>query len=117
MKFLVDAQLPFGITKLLQEKGHDAIHTDLLPNKERTTDDEIRFICATETRILITKDNDFIDSYYLQKKPEKLILIATGNINNKKLYTVLKSNLDNILELILVNSFIEVDNNEIIAHE
>ena len=41
MKFIVDAQLPKGIVQILRDEGIDAIHTDDLPNKERTTDNEI----------------------------------------------------------------------------
>lgn len=36
MKFIVDAQLPYVVAKLIKAKGFDAIHTDDLPNKERT---------------------------------------------------------------------------------
>ena len=36
MKFIVDAQLPFVLTRFLIKKGFDVIHTDNLPDKERT---------------------------------------------------------------------------------
>ncbi len=49
MKFIVDAQLPFGIAQLLKSKGFDAIHTDDLPDKERTTDNQIRAIALRKT--------------------------------------------------------------------
>jgi predicted nuclease of predicted toxin-antitoxin system len=38
MKFLVDANLPFKLASNLKDKGFDTLHTDNLPNKERTTD-------------------------------------------------------------------------------
>jgi len=44
MKFIVDAQLPYVLNEFLKESGVDAIHTDNLTNKERTTDTEIRKI-------------------------------------------------------------------------
>jgi len=77
VKFIVDAQLPVSLSKLLQNKGFDAIHTDDLPNKELTTDDEIRDISLNEGRIIITKDSDFLDSYYVKGIPEKLLLVTT----------------------------------------
>ncbi len=46
---------------LLKKKGFDVIHTDDLPNKERTADDEIRMLAEEETRIVITRDNDLFD--------------------------------------------------------
>jgi len=42
MKFLIDANLSFKLAKFLIHKGYDVIHTDDLPNKEKTTDHEIR---------------------------------------------------------------------------
>lgn len=64
MKFIVDAQLPLSLSKYLEKRGFDVIHTDDLPNKEFTTDNEIREISVKEERIVITKDSDFLDSYY-----------------------------------------------------
>jgi predicted RNA-binding Zn ribbon-like protein len=41
VKFLVDAQLPARLARLLNEHGYDAMHTSELPNANRTPDDEI----------------------------------------------------------------------------
>ena len=41
MKFIIDAQLPYGLKLFLNENGHDALHTDDMINKERTLDSEI----------------------------------------------------------------------------
>ena len=41
MKFIIDAQLPFSLKIMLIAIGHDAIHTDDLGDKERTSDNEI----------------------------------------------------------------------------
>lgn len=38
MKFFIDANLPYKLAILLKEKGFDVIHTDHLPEKEKTTD-------------------------------------------------------------------------------
>ena len=59
MRFIIDAQLPFALSKYLEQKGFDVIHADDLPNKEYTTDNEIREISVKENRIVITKDADF----------------------------------------------------------
>ena len=69
MKFIVDAQLPAALSKFLAKKGFNVIHTDDLPNKECTTDKEIRDIPIKEGRIVITKDSDFLDSYYIKGVP------------------------------------------------
>lgn len=35
MKFLVDAQLPYGLKQFIESEGFDAIHTNDLPSKEK----------------------------------------------------------------------------------
>ena len=56
MKFLVDAQLPYGVALFLRDMGFDALHTNDLPDKERTSDSQIRSITISDNRIVITKD-------------------------------------------------------------
>jgi predicted nuclease of predicted toxin-antitoxin system len=41
MKFFLDTSLPFKLASNLRDQGFDTLHTDDLPNKERTTDKEI----------------------------------------------------------------------------
>jgi len=86
IKFIADAQLPYSLAVMLKGKGFNIIHTDDLPNKERTSDNEIRLVAKEENRVVITKDNDFFDSYILTKSPSRLLLISTGNIINKDLF-------------------------------
>ena len=86
MKLLVDAQLPRRLCHQLRECGHDAIHTLDLPLGNRTSDTEIIRIADAEGRIVITKDNDFVQSFWLRNQPQRLLLIATGNIGNVELY-------------------------------
>jgi len=40
MKFIVDAQLPELLKNWLNEQGHDVLHTNDLPERERTPDME-----------------------------------------------------------------------------
>jgi predicted nuclease of predicted toxin-antitoxin system len=117
MKFLIDAQLPYGLKLLISSAGFDAIHTDDLPDKERTTDNQIREISINENRIVVSKDADFVDSFYLQGTPKQLLLISTGNIRNKELYNLVKANLPKILELFIHCALVEINNDEIIGHE
>lgn len=46
MKFLVDAQLPYKLVKFISGRNIDAIHTNDLPNLDRTEDDEIKDIAV-----------------------------------------------------------------------
>jgi len=117
MKFIIDAQLPFALSKHLKNKGFDIVHTDDLPNKEYTTDNEIREISVKEQRIVITKDSDFLDSFFVKGIPPKLLLVSTGNIRNKALFDLFDSNIIKISELFKDYSFVELNNDEIIGHE
>jgi predicted nuclease of predicted toxin-antitoxin system len=88
MKFLINAQLPKQLCRFLQSKGHDAVHTQDLAKGNATADSEINRLSIEESRVVITKDADFIESFLLQKRPYKLLLIATGNIRNTALEAI-----------------------------
>jgi predicted nuclease of predicted toxin-antitoxin system len=113
MKFLVDAQLPYGIKQYLNSIGFDAIHTNDLPLKEKTPDWEINKISVEQNRVVITKDKDFLDSHLLKNSPKKLILITTGNIRNKELFHLLINNFNQIFELLVHHNLIEINTKEI----
>lgn len=117
MKFIVDAQLPFKLSRLLTERGHDAIHTADLPNKEKTSDNEIREIARQEERIVITKDVDFLNSFYLQNHPKRLLIVTTGNIKNNELFELVLNNMKRIEELFTQCNLVELNNKEIVGHE
>jgi predicted nuclease of predicted toxin-antitoxin system len=117
MKFIVDAQLPYGLKTFLSSQGHDAIHTDDLPLKAETPDSAINDISKTQERIVITKDADFLDSYYIKNIPPRLLLITTGNIVNKQLYNLFTKNIVAIIEAFNDHTLVEMDNNDLIIHE
>jgi predicted nuclease of predicted toxin-antitoxin system len=117
MKFLVDAQLPLLLATWIREKGFDVIHTDDLPLKDETGDNEIRMIADRQERIVITKDADFYDSYILRQSPNRLLLISTGNIKNRQLLDLFRKNFQQIVGIFGYCNFVEMDNIELIAHE
>ena len=67
MKFLMDAQLPRRLAVRLNEAGYDALHTLDLPDGNRTTDAQILQFAASEQRIIVTKDADFVQSFQTWK--------------------------------------------------
>lgn len=44
MKFLVDAQLPIRLGRVLQSAGCDTVHTNDLPRRNATPDSEINLL-------------------------------------------------------------------------
>lgn len=117
MRFLVDAQLPRTLADLLLDLGFDAIHTCDLPKGNSSTDKEVIVFADTHDRIVITKDNDFLDSYLFFGKPKKLIIVSTGNISNKSLLELFTKNIDTIKVLMLKHVVIEIGHLEMIVHQ
>ena len=117
MRVIVDAQLPYSLCRFFIENGVDAIHTIDLPQKNKTSDLEINKLALSESRIVITKDDDFLQTFLLNKIPPKLILVKTGNISNVQLISIFYSHLQTIIELLEKNDLIEINKNEIIVHE
>lgn len=117
MKFLVDAQLPKRFTAWLSEAGHDARHTLDLPLGNRTPDEEIIACALLQTRIVVTKDDDFVQSFLVSGKPAYLLLISTGNITNGALEKLVRDNLPAIENAFLKARFVELTRAALVIHE
>lgn len=117
MKFLVDAQLPRRMAIWLTEAGHDAKHTLDLPMGNRTTDAEVVACAMDEQRIVVTKDDDFVQSLLLTGQPSKLFLIATGNISNAELENLVRRNLARIEVAFSKHHFVELNRAALVIHE
>jgi predicted nuclease of predicted toxin-antitoxin system len=116
MKFVVDAHLPRRLALFLQEAGFDALHTLDLTRGNRTPDSWINQLSLNEQRIVITKDADFVDSFWLQQEPWKLLLVSTGNIRNAELIALFHANLEKITEGFDIFDFIEISRTNVIFH-
>jgi predicted nuclease of predicted toxin-antitoxin system len=117
MKFLVDAQLPRGLAASLKWWGHDVLHTLDLPAGNRTPDWRISEISMEEQRILITKDADFVNSFMVSGVPYKLLLVSTGNINNRDLSAIFAKNLPAILRALEIYDYVEITRASLIEHK
>jgi len=85
-RFLVDAHLPLKLARAMQAAGYDTIHTRDLPKANTTKDSEINAPSIVEERVVVPKDADFVQSFTLQGRPYKLLLVSTGNIRNAELF-------------------------------
>lgn len=117
MKFLVDAQLPVRLARVLQSAGCDTIHTKDLPRLNATPDSEINLLSMQESRIVITKDRDFLDSFMINQQPYKLLILTTGNINNNQLIDLFVNNLPHLVEIFEEHSLIEMNRDTIVVHQ
>jgi predicted nuclease of predicted toxin-antitoxin system len=117
MKFIVDAQLPYRLKDWLTEKGFDTIHTRDLPEQNETEDLNIADIAQNESRTVISKDSDFLKLRILQDKPEKLLMITTGNIVNKDLLSLFEQNFETVEKLFVSFDVVEMNNSFVIGHD
>ena len=116
MNFLLDAQLPRRLAIRLRERGHDALHTLDLPRVNRTSDGEINGLSVRDSRVVVTKDSDFVDSHIVLGQPWKLLLVSTGNIRNPELEVLFLANLDTMLEALSTCSYIELSRTAVVLH-
>lgn len=88
-----------------------------LPEQNATPDSYINELSLQEQRVVVTKDADFVESFFLQDKPYKLLLISTGSISNKDLEAILSQNIQSITQLFDKYRYIELNRTEIIVHQ
>ena len=83
----------------------------------RTADAEIMRIADREERIVVTKDEDFVQSFWLNKQPQRLLLIATGNIGNPELAQLITTALPAVVTAFATSRYIEISHNAMIVHK
>lgn len=117
MRFLVDAQLPRRLASWLNANGHDALHTLDLPHANRTADDEICRLADAQQRVVITKDDDFVYSFLVSSRPERLLLVSTGNISNAALMALFADRLPVLVESYAAYRFVELTRASVLLHQ
>lgn len=117
MRFLVDAQLPRRFCEWLNEVGHDAVHTLDLPRGNRTTDNEILDAAEREQRVVVTKDDDFVQSFLIAGRPARLLLVSTGNIANSELEQIVREHVVEIVQALEAAAFVELGRDALTLHE
>lgn len=116
MRFLVDAQLPARLARVLTAVGHDSVHTSELPDGNRTSDPAICDLADAEDRVVVTKDRDFRNSHLLRRTPRHLLLVGTGNITNDELLSLFETN-HRVIEAALEDAqFVELGMDRLISH-
>ncbi len=96
MRFLCDVHIAIKIVKWLQSKKFEATHVNSILKGSSTSDNEIRKFADENNYIIITKDRDFKNSFFINKTPQKLVKINLGNISNEELINILNKNISTI---------------------
>ncbi len=116
MKFIVDAQLPRRLAHEMRALGADVLHTLDLPDRNQTTDTNIRRLAVAEERVVVSKDSDFVDSFLMHGEPAKLLFITTGNITNDRLVQLLRANWSGILQMLEQGDYVELSRTSLVLH-
>jgi predicted nuclease of predicted toxin-antitoxin system len=116
MNFLIDVNLPRRLVRVFQERGHDAVHTLDLHDGNATVDAALLDYSDEHNCIITTKDSDFSTAFWVKNRPNKLLLISTGNIRNVELEELLVANFDQLIAELIDNRFVELTREHIIVH-
>ena len=117
MRFPVDAQLPRRLCDWLRQEGYDALHTLELELGNRTPDAEIMGIADRHGRIVVTKEDDFVQSFLLRNTLRRLLLIAVGNVSNAELGRLISAALPAVLRAFEHARYVELGRYSLIIHE
>lgn len=84
MKFLCDVHISYKVARHLSSLAYEAIHINDILDKWHTKDHDICEYADSKDYIILTKDRDFKDSYFIHATPKKLIrsILATFQIRN-----------------------------------
>lgn len=100
----------------MRDAGHDTIHTLDLPERNRTTDETINELSIRDSRVVITKDTDFVNSFLLLDRPYKLLLITTGNIANADLERLFVAQIQTITTAFESYDYLELTRTTLVFH-
>ncbi len=78
---------------VMRATGHETLHTLDSSLENHMTDAAILGLAASEGRVVVTKDDDFVQSHLISGRPRQLLPVATGNIGNAGLGGLLRVNL------------------------
>ncbi len=114
MKFLCDVHISYKLCTYLKSMGFETTHVNDIIDGSETKDSDICRYADQNDLIVVTKDSDFRDSYFIKQTPKKLIKINLGNIPNQELIAIIADNIDAIQKLYLRQNFLlEIDQDDI----
>ncbi len=115
MKFLCDVHISYKLVSFLSSCGFEAIHVNTILDKWRTKDSDICKYADDNNFIVITKDQDFKYTFFVNQSPKKLIKINLGNVANHELISLFSNNIKLFEELYTSSRFMfEIDQNRIL---
>lgn len=106
MRFLCDVHISYKLARHLISLGFESVHVNEILDKSETKDSDLSKYVDQNDYVLISKDSDFRDSFFVKQTPKKLIKINLGNISNQELIKIFNSNIESIQKLDSKPSFL-----------
>jgi predicted nuclease of predicted toxin-antitoxin system len=99
VRFLVDAQLPPALVRLLREHEHTAEHvTDIGPAD--APDRDIWQYALEHDAVIVTKDEDFADMVATGREAPSVVWVRIGNTRRAALLAWFEPLIDQIVEMV-----------------
>lgn len=98
MRFLIDAQLPPALARMLTEHGHTAEHVYDI-GSGGATDRALWDFALDHDAALVTKDEDFYDMLTLSDASPVIVWVRVGNTRRQELLRWFQPLIDRIVEL------------------
>ena len=99
--FFIDTQTSPRLARYLKSKSYNSIHAmNYKEDGHLMRDKEIIEIAINEDWTIITKDSDFLDNFYLNGSPPKIIHLRIGNVTNSELLDLFENNVESLIKLL-----------------
>lgn len=99
MRFLIDAQLPPALARLLREHGHTAEHVNEIGPADAPDADLWRYAIAHDA-VIMTKDEDFADMVATGREAPVVVWVRIGNTRRAALLAWFEPRIDQIVEMV-----------------
>jgi predicted nuclease of predicted toxin-antitoxin system len=99
VRFLIDAQLPPALARLLAERGHVAEHVGDV-GLLAASDAEIWRYAIVNDAVLVTKDEDFPDQALLGGPAPVIVWVRVGNTTRRALLEWFEPLVDRVIAMI-----------------
>ena len=99
MRFLVDNQLPKALARWLSAQGHEAVHV-LDIGMAQTPDAEICAYAANESRVVVSKDEDFLSLVLRPGVTVQLVWVRMPNCTNAELLAAFAQALEQVVSIL-----------------